>query len=97
MEIWVRFQSWDDSLEEGMATHSSIVAWRILWTEEPGGFMGRKKSDSTEATEHSTAQYLEKAFWKALENAYELNSKRTSEGIPKRKRCERKDDTKARV
>ena len=28
---------WKDPLEEGMATHSSILAWRILWTEEPGG------------------------------------------------------------
>ena len=28
--------SWEDSLEEGMATHSSILAWRIPWTEEPG-------------------------------------------------------------
>ena len=27
----------EDSLEEGIATHSSILAWRILWTEEPGG------------------------------------------------------------
>ena len=27
----------EDPLEEGMATHSSILAWRILWTEEPGG------------------------------------------------------------
>ena len=29
--------SWEDSLEEGMATHSNILAWRIPWTEEPGG------------------------------------------------------------
>ena len=28
---------WDDPLEEGMATHSSILAWKIPWTEEPGG------------------------------------------------------------
>ena len=28
---------WDDPLEEGMATHSSILVWRIPWTEEPGG------------------------------------------------------------
>ena len=28
---------WDNPLEEGMATHSSILAWRIPWTEEPGG------------------------------------------------------------
>ena len=31
---------WEDPLEEEVATHSSILAWRITWTEEPGGFMG---------------------------------------------------------
>ena len=36
-ETWVRSLGWEDSLEEGMATHSSILAWRIPWTEEPGG------------------------------------------------------------
>jgi len=36
-EIPVRFLGWEDPLEEGMATHSSILAWRIPWTEEPGG------------------------------------------------------------
>ena len=36
-ETWVRSLSWEDSLEKGMATHSSILAWRIPWTEEPGG------------------------------------------------------------
>ena len=30
---------WGRSLEEAMATHSSILAWRILWTEEPGGIL----------------------------------------------------------
>ena len=34
---WVRSLGWEDPLEEGMATHSSIPAWRIPWTEEPGG------------------------------------------------------------
>ena len=34
---WVQFLGWEDSLEEGMATHYSIFAWRIPWTEEPGG------------------------------------------------------------
>ena len=40
----------EDSLEEGMATHSSILAWRIPGTEEPGGLqsMGHKESDTTE-------------------------------------------------
>ena len=36
-ETWVQSLGWEDSLEEGMATHSSILAWRIPWTEEPGG------------------------------------------------------------
>ena len=41
----------EDPLEEDMATHSSILAWRIPWTEEPGGLQstGHKESDSTEA------------------------------------------------
>ena len=36
-ETWVQSLGWGDPLEEGMATHSSILAWRIPWTEEPGG------------------------------------------------------------
>ena len=36
-ETWVRSLGQEDSLEKGMATHSSILAWRIPWTEEPGG------------------------------------------------------------
>ena len=35
--IWVQFLGWEDPLEKGMAIHSSILAWRIPWTEEPGG------------------------------------------------------------
>ena len=34
--MWVQFLGKEDSLEEGMATQSSILAWRIPWTEEPG-------------------------------------------------------------
>ena len=36
-ETQVLFLGWEDPLEEEMATHSSILAWRIPWTEEPGG------------------------------------------------------------
>ena len=42
-ETWVRSLGWEDPLEEEMATHSSILAWRIPWTEEPmvhGGLQG---------------------------------------------------------
>ena len=35
-EIWVRSLGWEDPLEEEMATHSSILAWRIPWAKEPG-------------------------------------------------------------
>ena len=34
-ETWVRFLGWEDPLEEEMTTHSSILAWRIPWTEKP--------------------------------------------------------------
>ena len=36
-ETWVQSLGWEDPLEKGMPTHSSILAWRIPWTEEPGG------------------------------------------------------------
>ena len=36
-ETWVRSLGWEDPLEKGMAIRSSIFAWRIPWTEEPGG------------------------------------------------------------
>ena len=36
-ETWVQSLGWEDSLEKEMATHSSILAWRIPWTEEPTG------------------------------------------------------------
>ena len=44
-EIWVQSLGWEDPLEKEMATHSSILAWIIPWTEEPGRlqFMGVTK------------------------------------------------------
>ena len=36
-ETWVRSLGWEDPLEKKMATHSSIIAWKISWTEKPGG------------------------------------------------------------
>ena len=37
-ETWVQSLGWEDSLEEDMATHSSLLAWRIPWPEEPGSY-----------------------------------------------------------
>ena len=51
----VRSLGQEDLLEEGMATLSSVLAWRIPWTEEPGGYSpwGHKESDTPGATEHA--------------------------------------------
>ena len=45
-ETWIRSLGWEDPLEGEMATHSSILAWRIPWTEEPGGTPGGLESHS---------------------------------------------------
>ena len=46
----------EDPLKEGMATHSSTLAWEIPWREEPGGLQSMELDlDTTEATEHGTA------------------------------------------
>ena len=49
-DTWVQSLGQEDPLEEGMATHSSILAWRIPWTEEPGGLQCHTESDTTEVT-----------------------------------------------
>ena len=48
-ETWVRFLDWEDPLEKEMATHSSILAWRIPWAEQPGRLqsMGSQELDTT--------------------------------------------------
>ena len=40
-ETWVRLLEWEDSLEKGMATHSSVLAWEIPWMEEPCEFQSK--------------------------------------------------------
>ena len=52
-EMQVQSLGWEDPLEESMATHSSLLAWRTPWTEEPGGLqsMGSQKVGHGLATE----------------------------------------------
>ena len=52
---------WEDPLEKGMATHSSILAWKIPWTEEPGGLqsMGLQKSQ-TQLSDKATTTIQER-------------------------------------
>ena len=51
-ETWVLSLCWEVLLEKEMATHPSVLVWKIPWTEEPGGLSpwGRKESDMIEAT-----------------------------------------------
>jgi len=55
-ETWVRSLGWEDPLEEGMATHSSILAWRIPWTEEPGGLQSMR----SQRIENNLPHYIER-------------------------------------
>ena len=58
-ETWVRSLDWEDPLEKGMATHPSLLAWRILWTEAPGGLesMGSQRVRHDWVTQHSSAHW----------------------------------------
>ena len=61
-ETWVRYLGWEDPLEEGVATHSSILAGESAWTEKPVGCSpwDRKEYDATEQL--SSAQHGNKNF-----------------------------------
>ena len=81
-ETWVGSLTWEDPLEEGMATNSSILAWRIPWTEETGGVqsmglqrVGRNwvtKSASTHTPMHTytpLSNYCQQMVLKAKQQA----------------------------
>ena len=57
--MWAQSLGWEDPLEKEMTTHSSILAWEIPWTEEPGGLlsMGSQKS-WTQLSDSTTTQIL---------------------------------------
>ena len=59
-KTWVQSLAQEDPLEEEMATHSSVLAWKILWTEEPGGLrsMGSQRVKDDLVTKHS--------FWRKV-------------------------------
>ena len=59
-ETWVPSLSWEDPLEKEMATHSSILAWRIPWMEELGGLQstGHQELDTTERLSDFTFTFM---------------------------------------
>ena len=73
-EIWVWSMGQEDPLEEGMAAHSSTLAWRIPWTEEPGTLqsMGHNESDTIERLTFSLSLFIHSSlnFFDHLYNHY---------------------------
>ena len=58
-QTWVQSLGWEDPLEEGMAIHSTILAWRIPWTEETRGLHVVHRVTESDTTERlSTAQHV---------------------------------------
>ena len=59
-ETWARSLGWEDPLEKGMTTHSSIFTWRIPWTEEPGGLqsIGSQRVEHDQVTKHAHSTLL---------------------------------------
>ena len=64
-EMNVRSLGWEDPLKKGTATHNSIHAWEILWTEESGGLqsMGHKEADTSEMTLHAHVNTPQGGVW----------------------------------
>ena len=52
-ETWVQPLGWEDPLEEEMEAHSSILAWRVAWTEEPGGLQFIAVQSLTPLSDHT--------------------------------------------
>ena len=77
-ETWVGSLGWEDPLEEGMATHSSVLAWRISWTGKPGRLksMALQRVGHNRATKHRATESYQKTlsdevsaetFWQKVE------------------------------
>ena len=64
--MWAPSLGWEDPLEDGLATHSSILAWRVPWTEESGGYRPycRKEQDIDEATQLTCMHEVSTKSWK---------------------------------
>ena len=77
-DTWVQSPSQEDALEKELATHSSILTWRIPWTEEPGGL----QSTGSQRVRHDWATFIwetntQKTKWKAKNNPFPAQHSRT--------------------
>ena len=76
-ETWVRSLGREDPLEKEMATHSSILAWRIPWMEEPGRLQskGCKELDTTEQLHFIIYRRIEDVIWSKSEETVPIHYK----------------------
>ena len=65
--MWIRSLGWEDPLEEGMATHSNVLAWRIPWTEELVGY-SHKELNTTEVTQQACTHLNYIYIWMLIPN-----------------------------
>ena len=61
-ETHVQSLGWEDPLEKGMATHASILAWRLPWTKEPGGLQSMGLQSQTRLKRPSNVHFLPKVL-----------------------------------
>ena len=66
-ETWVRSLGWEDPLEKEMAIHSSTLAWRIPWTEEPSGL----QSTGSQRVRHDWSDYAQAKFQKTTSTSFQ--------------------------
>ena len=62
-EMWVQSLGWEDFLEKEMATHSSILAWEIPWTEEPGGLQSMGLQNESDTTWQLNNMNINTIYW----------------------------------
>ena len=62
-ETWLLSLGWEDLLEKGMATHSSVLAWRIPGTEDPGGLQSMGSQKESDVIEHLTLSSCSRLKW----------------------------------
>ena len=72
-ETWVRSQGWEDPLEKGKATHSSILAWRILWTVKSMGVI-KSQTWLSDFHFHSYLHFKHTVQWHAWVHLYSLST-----------------------
>ena len=90
-ETWVQSLGWEDPLEKGMATHSRILAWKIPWTEEPGGLQSmewqRVGHNWSKLTHMHTFLYSIKLFWRGIEENSRMGKTGEGNGNPLQYPC----------